>query len=533
MPKKLNAKALSPGLTALTMRNDTKTIFLAVSSGTVVTVVSVVSGFVQYRLIFDYLPRDLAGVWFLFITIGTYVAFLDLGISPTVSREVSFAIGQPHASVHTRIIDVARLIATLRGILHWTALTVFGVSLLIGPILVWQIARTDYRIDVAIAWVFFAGAAAISLGNGGILALLNGLGDVVVERVLRLVGQLAGLALIAVLLYAGMGIIGLSLATLGTAMVLRGLGLLRFRQGFQEYWRNPQMPSRQTAHRLIGPSLKYAATGLGALLILYAGNIVLAITLGPTAIPTYEAVTKIAYTLMIFSLLITTSSLPFLSRSYASKDLDRMRYLMLRNVRMSVGAVGIAGASIAVFGDVIITAWLGQGNFVGFPVLWVLLGVVFLEVHHVALATATMAAGKMYFVWPAIGAGILNIALSLLLVEHYGVLGVALGTLLAQLVTNNWYAPYITLRTFNMGVRNYLTGTFFRLLAMAGLSLAVSMTIRMLLQATSGTAELLIAAVISMLIAGILSLPLITTTGERTHLYRWVRSVIERKNGSG
>ena len=63
-----------------------------------------------------------------------------------------------------------------------------------------------------------------------------------------------------------------------------------------------------------------------------------------------------------------------------------------------------------------------------------------LEAQHVIFASAARSTeDEVYALW-ALGAGVLNLLLTWILVQRLGLLGVALGTLLAQITTNNWYA---------------------------------------------------------------------------------------------
>jgi hypothetical protein len=80
---------------------------------------------------------------------------------------------------------------------------------------------------------------------------------------------------------------------------------------------------------------------------------------------------------------------------------------------------------------------------------------VLLEVHHTALAAGTMATGRLPFVWAAVAAGALNVIMGLILVRPLGLWGVALGTMIAQMLTNNWYVPALTLRHFAISKGSY------------------------------------------------------------------------------
>jgi O-antigen/teichoic acid export membrane protein len=201
---------------------------------------------------------------------------------------------------------------------------------------------------------------------------------------------------------------------------------------------------------MVSPSLKLAAIQLGAILILQSANPLIAIMIGTAAIPPYEGVSKIAATMMTLALLIVNSSSPFLSMAYAAGEYGKVTLLLVRNLRLGLGLIVVLAAFAAVNGDRIVAVWLGSSMFAGFPVLWVLLFMVLFEVHHVIFATAVMAAGKIVFVRTALASGILNIVLAVSLAGRLGLLGIALAIAVGQLLTNNWYAPYVAIRFFRI-----------------------------------------------------------------------------------
>src|SRR5579875_1508155 len=68
-----------------------KKIITGFLSGILFTFANVVAGVVQLKLLVRFFPAAEAGLWIVFQTIANYIALFDLGVSPTVGREVSFA----------------------------------------------------------------------------------------------------------------------------------------------------------------------------------------------------------------------------------------------------------------------------------------------------------------------------------------------------------------------------------------------------------------------------------------------------------
>jgi len=447
-------------------------ILRGVSGGAFFFVVSIIVLIIQLRLVLDYLSPGLAGMWLLFVSVGSYIAFFDLGLSPTIAREISFHLGTPNHDQQQRNKLIADLLATSNFLFRFLAIAAFLLAVLIGGYFIHSSTPAAQYTQVAWAWFTFSIGAALNLWASSPFAALYGLGYLGTERMIRSFSLMMGLALTFMLLYAGFGIIGLAVAWATQGLLARYAAKRILHNKCSDIFLISSQPDLQLAKSIILPSLKWAMMGFGAILILQTDNVIIAAVLGPAAIPNYEAVAKIAISTMTAALLLVTATSPQISKAYAEKDSILVASLLSQSVRLSVSAVVFLVAFVSVFGDSIIALWLGNGRFVGFPILWTLLLMVLLEAHHVAMATATVATGHVVFAKPALIAGFLNLMISIILATHLGLLGVALGTLIAQVLTNNWYAPYVTLKHFDIPFRIHLKTVLLPILALlAGLLL--------------------------------------------------------------
>lgn len=422
--------------------------------GGVLVVVTIVTAIIHYKQVIGLLPREIAGLWLLFWSFGSYLAFFDLGISPTLSREISFLADKGDTERHGAIAD---LVATCFRIYFTVAMVLLLVSIAAGHFLLPTLRLTSISAgDVLLAWSLFAAGACVNLLGNLSFAVLTGEGYVATERVTRAVSMLLWLALSAYVLTAGHGLIGISLAWFINACIgrLMAVTVVKLKVRKLLLSRGSWQPS--LARRLASPSARWALTQLGALLILQTANVVIAWNLGPAAIPSFEAASRVMMAVGTIALLGTNASVPYYSRAFAAGDLDGLRHLLYRNVQQTMITMAAAAAVLGAFAPDLFGAWLGHGNFVGFAVLAAMAVMMTLETHHVAHASLTMASGHIPFVRPAIVAGMLNLLMSLLLVRQLGVLGVALGTMLAQICTNNWYAPHVSLKLLHIHPRDYL-----------------------------------------------------------------------------
>ncbi len=496
------------------MTTDRK-ILSGFAGGVLFTVVSIGVGIFQLRFLLHYLSEEAAGVWILFTTFGNYVALFDLGVGPTLGREISFAVAthKPEESGEA----VGSLVRT--GTFATSAIA--GAVFLGGFWAGWAYLRTviPHALTSASrpAWIIFLIGACINLVGQSWLAGIFGLGETLREKQIRTFGLAFGFALFVVALVVHPGLVGIAIAfvlqALVTVLAARA-SLLRarmnlFGKGKLDF---------ATLRRLAIPSLKYAGTVLGGILILQTDNLVIASRLGTGLIPNYQAASRLVTTMMALTSMLAVTASPFQAQAHAQENVPEIKRLLARTLKYSLGMMAIFAAMLACFSDRIIDLWLGPGHFVGFPVVWALLVVMLLEAHHTSMATATMATGRIVFTVPALLAGVLNIVFSVYLAGKLGLFGVALGTFCAQIVTNNWYAPWYTMRQFHISLRAHAIGVLLPVLLLLGLLLAAGYGLRILVAGLSAFPAVVVGCG-GVALAGLAaSLVLILSPGERTSL---------------
>lgn len=501
-------------------------------SGSVLTVVSIAIALLQYRFIFQYLPKELTGVWFLFIAFSGYATFFDLGLGPTLSREMSFIIGDAKLDAAQRAQRTADLLATCRRIYYFLSALVLVLALVAGTTYLLSVTPAPNQREVQTAWTIFAFGAALNILGAMSFAELYGRGNVATERLTRAAAQLIGFALAVGALVAGFGLIGLACAWIVQCALARFGAMYKLSRLREEH----AMGGRYdpiVAKRIAMPSLKWAATALGGVLILQTDNIVIASTLGPAMIAHYEPVAKIIATLMTFSMLVVTSSTPFLSQSYAAGDHAAVNAHVYRNVRVSMGAMIVLASFLCFYGNRIIDVWLGPGAFPGFPIIWVFSVMILLECHHANLASAAMSTGKQFFMAVALLAGLLNIAISWQLAKVFGLVGVAAGTMIAQMLTNNWYVPYKSLQVLGIPFNEYARRTLVPLAGLLLLGLAVNAFFSTQLREANTLLAIIAGFGLSLLACGTWFVAFVLTRSERSLLTARFARAAATRNGSG
>jgi O-antigen/teichoic acid export membrane protein len=447
-------------------------------AGVVFTTVTIVAQMLQYKLASEYLSPQLAGVWVIFLVFASYANFFDFGFSPTLSRELAFALGSSEASEPVPGNEVNNLLRTVNIFFVFAAILLLTASYILAYPFLTSIAPPDFREQIPTIYLVFISGIFVSILGAGALATLYGLGDLVWEKGIKTSGQIIWICLSIWFSILGWGMLGLAIAWSIQNIVTRIISLVVLKIRHAWIYEYKGTYQTQLLKRMLRPSISWSVMSLGSILILQTGSLVIASFLGPTEVMSYDFSLKMCMAILSLAMILANSSSPFISRCYAQNDINSIRIILFKNIKLGMIATIFFAAYLAVYADILVNYWLGDSNFTGFPILWILLAVIILEAHHIIHAGAAIAAGKVVFGAMAIVAGVVNLLIALVAVRIFGVVGVAMAILVSQMATNNWYAPFISFKTFNLDCRKYFSVVIFPLALFGFFLVSVNMVFR-------------------------------------------------------
>jgi O-antigen/teichoic acid export membrane protein len=405
-------------------------------------------------LLLGHLGADTYGLYAALTSVVGYFSLLTFGSSLTVPRFVAdhAARGEHDA--------LSRFVSTYFAVYLAMALAGLAAGFAVAPLLTKAlIVPPRLAGAVAPAWRLVVAGWAAGLGAGFLQSLLTGLGQVHLSNLAASGRTLLNLTLAAVILWTG-GRLDTLLVGLLAAALLSGIGLFTLVRVFHPEIRiTPALAGWATLRRSGRPAAYYFLMQIAGLAVMGTDNIVISVFLGVDKVAAYA----VAFQLWALAIAALWSGvdvlLPFFARWAARDAEESVRLAFLRATKFAIAGTMLAAILLAAYGQRAITWWVGPKLFVGNGVLWVfcLMLLVATPIHTAALVLAGLGRHRA----PALGGGVealLNLALSILLVRRLGVLGVALGTLVAGLLTNGWVAPRAACRELKISATTYLTG---------------------------------------------------------------------------
>jgi O-antigen/teichoic acid export membrane protein len=419
--------------------------------------VSVLVSFFLAPFIVHHLGNVVYGAWVLVNSIVGYLKLLDLGMRGAVVRYVSKAHAQNDHQEAGEIVSAA----------VWFRLRLTALLMVASAAFAFVFPRVfklplELGRDAQVALIFAACTTALTLVlgiAGSVLAsfprydLISGVE--VGQTVLRVAG-------IVVLLKRGHGIVALAGWELLCTVVADALLLWLVRRVYPQlrlYW---SKPCRETMRRIWGYSLWIFVLQTAVQVVYLSDNIVVGAYLSAAMVALYAIGGTLArYCDQVVAALSTTIT-PIASRFEATGDMRRVRMVVVRGTQ----------GTLLVALPILITLLLRGPSFIG---LWMgpsyarSSGVV-LQILVIArfLSIANLASGGVAFgmerhkpvALMALAEGAVNLALSIVLVQHIGVLGgivgVAWGTTIPSVLVQLFFWPRHIASITGMRIRDYI-----------------------------------------------------------------------------
>ena len=419
--------------------------WLALGAATVV-------GFVLTPYMLRHLGDTGFGLWVLVTTLTGYYGLLDFGLRNSISRFVA------HYAANDDAASLGRVIST--GLVTNAALG--SLVLLMAGLVAWNL---ELVVAVPGDWTPTARGLVLVFGLGSALGFpLNLFGHVLegFQRFTWIGSVQAAVTLVRAgltvwVLSQGYGLVAVGVVTIATTVIgslIYAAVVRRLYPGLRLRWASVD---RAMFRQLAGFGLIAFAIGIAAMLRFQADALVIGAFLSVQAVAYYSIASKLVFYVTDVVQAMAWVFTPLFSHLDAKRDLRQLGHALIKANRYSSLIAFPLTAFVAVAGPSLIAVWVGPRYVSSYPVLLVLLlpSAVYLAQAGSPKLLYGMARHSV-LAWIFLVEGLANLALSLVLVRWYGMLGVALGTAIPMAVTSLFVLPIYVCRLLNLRLGAYL-----------------------------------------------------------------------------
>jgi O-antigen/teichoic acid export membrane protein len=370
---------------------------------------------------------DLFGLWSLIFSVVGVFGLLDLGFATAAVKYVAeLSAKKDHAGRNQVLATLVVVYTALGGV------CLLLVAALAGTAPSWFDLSEDQREAFTIALWLLGTAVALGFPLSLFKAILVGSGRMSLVNLVELGTTLGNAALIVVLLEAGYGLLGLAASTALT-MLLATLLLIPFAYRLTpELSLSPSHFARGRVRELGNYSFFFFIANVAVLIILRIDPVVIKAFLPLSAVAVYAVAAKVAEYTYLLNKQFSNALMPLVSQSRGADDPATVRSILIDGTRFLMAIAVPFIALLFFYAEDIIRLWMGEEFAGSAPLLRILLVAVFCTSVQLNAANVLGMTNHHRFVAFSMGASALvNLGLSILLIQNWGLTGVALATLAA------------------------------------------------------------------------------------------------------
>lgn len=391
------------------------------------------------------------GIWVLVVAITGYYALGNLGLSVAVSRHLAAALGAGDEEECNRVFNTAFSIFCAIGLL---VIIVSGVVVALTPLFcknpqdVSLLRKTILILGFNVALAFPMRVFTGTLGARLRFDLLGGLG--LLSAGLRTV-------LIIAFVHLGRGVVGLAWATL-LSQIPSSLLYVHFARKSLPFLRlASEYRQRGTARKLFSYGIFSFIAHIGETLRFKVDAPVVAAFVGLAAVTHYKIAGTLAQYFMELITVVMGVLGPVFSRLDGAGDYQEIKKTFFFSSKLSVCAASFVGFALIAWGKPFIERWMGPQYLDAYPCLVALTSGLIVALTQAPSVNLLFGISRHRFfaLFHSIE-GVSNLIFSLLLVKKYGMLGVAVGTLIPMVIIKLFIQPVYVCRVANIVYLDYL-----------------------------------------------------------------------------
>ncbi|MDD2837792.1 oligosaccharide flippase family protein [Sulfuricurvum sp.] len=380
------------------------------------------------------LGAELYGLWILMNTIVSYFYLSNLGLNTAFTKEIS-------GDINTSLINT--LISTMTFFFVGVIVFVSIVTLIIFINLdtFFSISVNHLETSKLLLLIFFVNFS-IGLVSSIFDSILFARQFLFLSNIIRVISLIMTTSVTVFLLLNGYSIIALAISNLAISAILSTVMYLYTRKiiDFSIHLKDVDI---QILKKLFKPSIYYFLISIGVTISFYSDTLVISSVLGLAAVAVYSIAQKVVSISEKILFKITDIMFPDIAKLFHEENYDEIKRLHNRTMLISVSLAILGYGTLFFIGPWLIKLWIGDKLQVDMDVFNILLLFSFIHTWNHVSSVFVMAMGLHKEVaWVVLIEAVLNVFLSVLFAKAYGLPGIAMGTLIAHAITNNWFTPY-------------------------------------------------------------------------------------------
>jgi O-antigen/teichoic acid export membrane protein len=393
------------------------------------------------------------GIWVLVGSMTGYMGLLDFGTKPAIVKFASKYRALDQDAKINEIINSSLLVLCI------AAGVVVVVSLVLASIApsVFKVPEESYGL-LRIIIVMIGINVAAGFPFGAFAATLNAFERFDLNNIIHISVLLMRALLIVVLLKAGGGLIALGSIVIFATLLEFSLRAYACKKVFPALKISFTFTNKQTLKMIYSFSAFTFLIGLAFQMSFYSSSIIIGAFISASAITFYAIASNLVEYLKNLVSSITITITPVASSLEAQGDFDRLKRLLLSGTKYCLLVIMPVGVAFIIIGEAFINLWMGPAyGPASSKVLTILMISYFGFLSSLVANCIFMGLGKIKALsLILLGTAVVTIILSIILVQYWGINGVAWGTTIPQIIYGMFIMPVYICRVLNIKLWHYI-----------------------------------------------------------------------------
>ena len=397
------------------------------------------------------------GVWTIAVAFTGYMSLFDFGISSAVNRYVAKYNSQSEQEKINSILSTALALFALMAF----------IVILISPLMA-RLITSMVNIDESLIEIVYLLIIVVSFDIG--VFIIRGLfrGTFAGYQRYEVINATLVLSALykALMFYAflseGYGLIAMGLISISANFLTVLVFYIWLRKQYPEVSFSFSLVKKKQASKIIGYSKFTFVAMFANQIIYYSDAFVIGYFLTAAAVTHYSIPWTLAEYAKKISMAISQTYAPAISDKEASGDLDMVKSLYVSGTKYMIIISNLLSVGVIVLGGAFIAVWMGpQYKELSEAVLVILfINQFFQGPQQISYSVLQGLSKQKYYSYMSIVVSVFNLILSISLIQEYGIVGVAVGAVIPQVLFNGLYVPWLTLKTLDMSKWFYFKRTY-------------------------------------------------------------------------
>lgn len=424
-PVRMPAWAARPERQLATLARNVSTRYLAILVETVI-------GLVMLPFNLSHLGTAQYGLWVLVGSVTLHFSVLDLGYGGSLVKFVAQYRAHRDSRALNEIASTMFYVLAGFGLLAYAIAAVVAFNLgAIFPKITPEQAQLGRWLLLIIGI-----HVALSFPFGIYGGITSGFQRYDANNVVAVASSLAVAGVNVALLLAGFGLLTLVACTTAVRVIAYFVYRLNAYRVYPELRIRPSLYRGERLKEVTGFSVYSAAIDWANKLNYQLDEVVVGVFLGSSAVAVWAVAERIITGTQRLTNQLNGVLFPVIVDSDASDDRRRLQQILLQGTRLSLATVVPIATALVMLADPLVRSWTGEATIAAVPVLQILAFAVTIRVGNATGNTLLKGAGQhRMLAFSNLGAGVVNVVLSMILVRSYGLVGVAVGTVIPIALT--------------------------------------------------------------------------------------------------